>query len=59
MANLCCQGAVAVTRSRRVQKPYPAGFAVGIVVLPNILGLKCGCRLFGRLGIYGDIDVAR
>ncbi len=43
----------------RVQKPYPASFAVGIVVLPNVLGLMSGCRMPGRLGIFGDIDVAR
>ena len=45
--------------ARRVQKPYPVGFEVGIVVLPNILGLKCGWRLPGRSGVFGNIDLAR
>ena len=46
-------------KPRRVQKLYPSGFAVGIVMLPNVLGLMGGGRMPGRLGIYGDIDVAR
>lgn len=45
--------------ARRVQKPYSAVFEVGIVGLSRILGLKCGYRMPGRSGVFGNIDLAR
>ncbi len=43
---------------RRVQKLYPAGFEAGIVVLTSILGLKCGHRMPGQSGVFGNIGLA-
>ncbi len=46
-------------QARRVQIPYRAGFEVGIVVLTSLLGFKCGCRMPGQSGAFGNTDLAR